>query len=102
MNMKEKIAEKDSKQRDCGRCCWLGVCGPSTRGGKSDKASKLSRFDVSASRVERLANQGHNYIGDVVDSELKNLVENGMLTAKTDFYAGCKADFIAICVPTPA
>ena len=48
-----------------------------------------------------MVNQGHNYIGDVVDSDLKKLVEEGMLTATTDFSFVKDVDFIAICVPTP-
>lgn len=46
-------------------------------------------------------NQGHNYIGDVSDSDLKKLVEKGMLAATTDFSEMDKMDFVAICVPTP-
>ena len=48
-----------------------------------------------------LVNEGHNYIGDVVDSDLKKLVEAGMLSATTDFSFVKDVDFIAICVPTP-
>ena len=33
----------------------------------------------------KLVNEGHNYIGDVVDNDLKELVNNGMLTATADF-----------------
>ena len=46
-------------------------------------------------------NEGHNYIGDVVDSDLKQIVESGMLSATTDFEKIASADFVAICVPTP-
>ena len=49
----------------------------------------------------RLVNEGHNYIGDVVDSDLKQIVESGMLSATTDFEKIATADFVAICVPTP-
>ena len=48
-----------------------------------------------------LVNQGVNYIGDVVDSELKGLVKSGTLSATTDFSFIKDVDFIAICVPTP-
>lgn len=46
-------------------------------------------------------NAGHNYIGDVVDAELAQLVNNGMLSATTDFSFIKEVDFVAICVPTP-
>ena len=48
-----------------------------------------------------LVNTGHNYIGDVVDSDLKKLVDAGTLSATTDFSFVKDVDFIAICVPTP-
>lgn len=57
-------------------------------------------FDVQAKKVE-LVNQGHNYIGDVVDSELAQLVKDGRLTATSDFAAAARCDCVAICVPTP-
>ena len=41
------------------------------------------------------------FVGDVVDSDLKKLVEEGMLKATTDFSFVKDVDFIAICVPTP-
>ena len=48
-----------------------------------------------------MVNEGHNYIGDVVDNDLEKLVESGMLSATTDFSFVKDVDFIAICVPTP-
>ena len=48
-----------------------------------------------------MVNRGENYIGDVVDSDLKNLVDAGMLSATSDFSFVKDVDFIAICVPTP-
>ena len=48
-----------------------------------------------------MVNQGHNYIGDVVDKDLKKIVDDGMLKATTDFTFIKDVDFIAICVPTP-
>ncbi len=48
-----------------------------------------------------MVNEGHNYIGDVVDNDLKKLVDEHMLSATTDFSFVKDVDFIAICVPTP-
>ena len=48
-----------------------------------------------------LVNAGHNYIGDVIDDDLKELVDAGMLSATEDFSFIKDVDFIAICVPTP-
>ena len=61
---------------------------------------KTIGFDVQEEKVN-LVNEGHNYIGDVVDSDLKKLVDEGMLKATTDFSFVKDVDFIAICVPTP-
>ena len=57
-------------------------------------------FDVQSSKVD-MVNAGHNYIGDVVDSDLEMLVKKGRLSATTDFSFIKDVDFIAICVPTP-
>ena len=48
-----------------------------------------------------MVNKGINYIGDVVDSELKDLVDKGTLSATCDFSFIKDVDFIAIAVPTP-
>ena len=48
-----------------------------------------------------MVNEGHNYIGDVVNEDLKELVESGMMKATSDFSFVKDVDFIAICVPTP-
>ena len=42
-----------------------------------------------------------NYIGDVVNAELHEIVRSGMLSATSDFSFIKDVDFIAICVPTP-
>ncbi len=61
---------------------------------------KTIGFDVQDSKV-KLVNKGKNYIGDVVDSHLKDVVDAKMLSATTDFSFMKDVDFIALCVPTP-
>ncbi len=61
---------------------------------------KTIGFDVKKEKIDSV-NQGRNYIGDVADSDLRTLVEKGMLAATTDFSGLDKVDFVAICVPTP-
>lgn len=61
---------------------------------------KTIGFDIKKEKADSVS-QGRNYIGDVADSDLKTLVENGMLAATTDFSEIDKVDFVAICVPTP-
>jgi len=48
-----------------------------------------------------LVNQGSNYILDVDDQELRDMVESGRLTATTDFSVLQECDVVLICVPTP-
>lgn len=57
-------------------------------------------FEVQESKVNQV-NSGVNYIGDVIDNELKEVVETKMLQATCDFSKIADCDFIAICVPTP-
>jgi len=46
-------------------------------------------------------NAGVNYIGDVHDDELTEVVKNGFVTAETNFGRIAEMDVIVICVPTP-
>ncbi|KPU27365.1 UDP-N-acetyl-D-glucosamine dehydrogenase [Caloranaerobacter sp. TR13] len=78
----------------------LGYVGLPLAVEKAKAGYKTVGFDIQKSKVD-MVNQGHNYIGDVVDSELKDLVSKGLLSATTDFSIVKDADFIAICVPTP-
>lgn len=57
-------------------------------------------FDVQASRVDAV-NAGENYIGDIIDSELTDLVKSGKLHATADYSEMANVDAVAICVPTP-
>lgn len=57
-------------------------------------------YDRNPIRVDQI-NQGLNYIRDVEDRELAEMVESGKLTASTDFSSLAQCDCIVICVPTP-
>ena len=78
----------------------LGYVGLPLAVEKAKAGFKTIGFDVQKQKVD-MVNAGHNYIGDVVDSDLKKLVEAGTLSATTDFSFVRDVDFIAICVPTP-
>lgn len=92
----KKIADKDLTVGVVG----LGYVGLPLAVEKAKAGFKTIGLDVQEEKVN-LVNAGHNYIGDVVDSDLKSLVEKGMLKATTDFSFVKDVDFIAICVPTP-
>lgn len=78
----------------------LGYVGLPLAVEKAKAGFKTIGFEVSQEKCE-LVNAGHNYIGDVVDDDLKGLVESGMLEATTDFSRVSECGFVAICVPTP-
>lgn len=52
-------------------------------------------------RRAAMVNEGRNYIRDVKDGELAELVQSGMIKANTTFDVLDEADVIVICVPTP-
>ena len=98
--MKDNLIRKiDNKEIVVG-VIGLGYVGLPLAVEKAKAGFKTIGFDVQEEKV-KLVNAGHNYIGDVVDSDLKKLVEAGMLSATTDFSFVKDVDFIAICVPTP-
>ena len=92
----KKIDEKSIKVGVVG----LGYVGLPLAVEKAKAGFKTVGFDVNQERVS-MVNEGHNYIGDVVDADLKRLVETDMLCATSDFSEICDTDFIAVCVPTP-
>ncbi|MBP3494401.1 MAG: nucleotide sugar dehydrogenase [Oscillospiraceae bacterium] len=98
--MKETLIKKIQDKTLTMGVCGLGYVGLPLAVDKARHGFKTIGFDVQQEKVD-LVNAGQNYIGDVVDAELKELVESGMLSATTDFSRVCDVDFIAICVPTP-
>lgn len=100
MSMKETLLKKIEKKEIVVGVVGLGYVGLPLAVEKAKAGFRTIGFDVQAKKVE-LVNAGHNYIGDVVDSDLETLVKAGTLTATTDFCFVKDVDFIAICVPTP-
>lgn len=98
--MKTKLLKKiASKQIKVG-VVGLGYVGLPLAVEKAKAGFETVGFDVQPEKVE-MVNNGKNYIGDVVDSDLSNLVEEGILSATSDFSFIKDCDFVAICVPTP-
>ncbi|HBQ25252.1 MAG TPA: UDP-N-acetyl-D-glucosamine dehydrogenase [Syntrophomonas sp.] len=98
--MKQTLLNKINNKEIIVGVVGLGYVGLPLAVEKAKAGYKTIGFDVQPAKVD-MVNQGINYIGDVVDSELKDLVETGMLSATTDFSFVKDVDFVAICVPTP-
>lgn len=78
----------------------LGYVGLPLAVEKAKAGYSVIGFDIQNERVNEV-NQGINYIGDVVDEELKDIVNNKKLKATTDYSLIKEVDAVAICVPTP-
>jgi len=98
--VKEKLLKKIEEKSIVVGVVGLGYVGLPLAVEKAKAGFKTVGFDIQNEKV-KMVNEGHNYIGDVVDSDLKQLVANGMLSATSDFSFVKDVDFIAICVPTP-
>ena len=99
-NIKETLIKKIENHEIVVGVVGLGYVGLPLAVEKAKAGFKTIGFDVQQEKVD-LVNQGHNYIGDVVDDDLVKLVNAGRLSATSDFSFVKDVDFIAICVPTP-
>lgn len=99
-NIREILLEKIANREIVAGVLGLGYVGLPLAVEIAKAGFRTIGFDVRKEKVDSV-NQGHNYIGDVADSDLKTLVKKGMLAATTDFSEIGKVDFVAICVPTP-
>jgi len=91
-----KIQDKRAKIGVIG----LGYVGLPLAVDKAIAGYEVTGFDIQQKRVD-MVNQGINYIGDVVDEELRQVVSDGRLRATTDYDEIKNLDIVTICVPTP-
>jgi len=96
MNLLERIKNKTARIGVIG----LGYVGLPLSVEKAKAGFNVLGFDIQKQKVDKV-NRGENYIGDVVQGELEELVQNGKLSATEDFSRLAECDVIAICVPTP-
>lgn len=95
-NIREKLLNKTAILGVIG----LGYVGLPLAVEKSKAGYKTIGFDVQETKVE-MVNRGENYIGDVVNEDLKKIIDEGLLSATTDFSKVASADCVCIAVPTP-
>ena len=100
MELKEELLNKISSKNMIIGVVGLGYVGLPLAVEKAKAGFRTIGFDIQPDKVE-LVNKGQNYIGDIVDSDLEELVAQGTLRASSDFSLMAQVDFIAICVPTP-
>ena len=94
--LKEKVSKHQAQVGVIG----LGYVGLPLAVEKGKVGFPVIGFDINPKRVARV-NAGDNYISDVNDLELQDLVKRGIVQATTDFARLIECDIIIICVPTP-
>lgn len=99
MNKNEILKKIEDKSLKIG-VVGLGYVGLPLAVEKAAAGFHTTGFDIQKEKVEKV-NNGENYIGDVIPEKMKQLVDDGMLKATTDYSFIKNMDFIAICVPTP-
>lgn len=95
-NLKKKIKDKTATLGVVG----LGYVGLPLAVEKAKAGFKVVGFDVQKEKVDKV-NKGINYIGDVVNEDLKKLVKEGYLHATSNFKEVVTCDCVCIAVPTP-
>lgn len=96
MNLMGKIQNKTAVIGVVG----LGYVGLPLAVEKAKAGYRVIGFDVQKKKVD-MVNEGHNYIGDIIDEDLKDLVKKGKLSATADYSKIAEVDAVAIAVPTP-
>jgi UDP-N-acetyl-D-glucosamine dehydrogenase len=66
----------------------------------AESGFKVTGIDPIESKVQQIKT-GQSYILDIRDEQIKKLVDNGHLTATSDFSVLADIDAVSICVPTP-
>jgi UDP-N-acetyl-D-glucosamine dehydrogenase len=98
--MAEQLIIKFHSKRAVIGVVGLGYVGLPLAVEKAKAGFEVIGFDVQASKVD-MVNEGTNYIGDVVDEDLRKMVLEGRLKATSDYSFMSYVDAVAICVPTP-
>lgn len=98
--LSERLIEKITSKTAVIGVVGLGYVGLPLAVEKAKAGFRVIGFDVQSERVN-LVNEGTNYIGDIVDEDLRMIVRQNKLMATTDYSMIKEVDAVAICVPTP-
>lgn len=100
MNYKTELLEKIENKQAKIAVIGMGYVGLPLAVGFANAGYQVVGIDVIPEKVAML-NRGESYIEDVPESELRPLVEKGLIKASSDYAAVSDVDAISICVPTP-
>lgn len=100
MNHKTQILNKIAANKEVVGIIGLGYVGLPLAVNFAEAGIKVVGFDKNKQKVDKI-NHGDNYIKDIRDAVLREVVENVTLAATTDFSRINECDALLICVPTP-
>ena len=100
MSFSDSLLKKIELNNEVIGIIGLGYVGLPLAVGFAQAGVKVIGFDKSAEKVDKI-NHGDNYIKDIRDAVLREVVDNTKLCATTDFTRIKECDALLICVPTP-
>jgi UDP-N-acetyl-D-glucosamine dehydrogenase len=100
MDYKLQILSKISDNTEVVGIIGLGYVGLPLAVNFAEAGVKVIGFDKSEAKVNKI-NSGENYIKDIRDAVLREVVDRVKLEATTDFSKMKECDALIICVPTP-
>ena len=100
MNHTQEILKKIENNTEVVGIIGLGYVGLPLAVNFAEAGVKVIGFDKSEAKVNKI-NSGENYIKDIRDAVLREVVDKVSLQATTDFTKMKECDALIICVPTP-
>ena len=100
MIYKETILNKIANNTERIGVIGLGYVGLPLAVNFAEAGIEVIGFDKSQAKVDKI-NSGNNYIKDIRDAVLREVVDRVKLKATTDFSLMKECDALLICVPTP-
>ncbi len=100
MNFKQQLLSKIAENKEVVGVIGLGYVGLPLAVNFAEAGIKVIGFDKNQEKVDKI-NHGDNYIKDIRDAVLREVVEKVALIATTDFSRIKECDALLICVPTP-
>lgn len=100
MNYKQQILDKIASGHEVVGVIGLGYVGLPLAVNFAQAGVEVIGFDKSQAKVDKI-NHGENYIKDIRDAVLREVVDQVKLQATTDFSRMNECDALLICVPTP-